>query len=368
MGRKKTVGLIKRGEIWYIQKTVLGVKLRESTGTSEAEVAELILARRIEEIRQLVKFGVRREFTFREAAIRYMEENMHLSSISNIASYIEKLDPFIGHMPLNKIHGGTLKPFIDFRKKEGVKNHTINQPLVVVRTVLNLAARLWRDENGNTWLNTSPLIQLLQKSDARKPYPLSWDEQRLLFKELPDHLSKMCLFKVNTGTRESDVCGLRWDFEIDVPELQTSVFLIPGDLVKNREDRLIVLNDYAKSVVDSVRGQNADYVFSYKGKPVKTINNSGWKNARDRVGLKGLARVHDLKHTFGRRLRAAGVSMETIKVLLGHKNGDITAHYSSPEILELLTAANKICFSEVHKSHPMTLLKRKPPTVRAVSG
>jgi integrase len=368
MQRKKTTGLIKRGEIWYLHKSVLGYRIRESSGTHEKSEAELILARRIEEVRQLVKFGVRREFTFREAAIRYMEENMHLSSIANIGSYIAKLDPFIGHLPLNKIHGGTLKPFIDFRKKEGVKNHTINQPLVVVRTVLNLAARLWRDESGNTWLNTSPLIQLLPKSDARKPYPLSWDEQRLLFKELPDHLAKMCLFKINTGTREGDVCGLRWDFEIDVPELETSVFLIPGDLVKNREDRLIVLNEYAKSVVDSVRGENTDYVFSYKGKPVKTINNSAWKRARDKAGLKGLARVHDLKHTCGRRLRAAGVSMETIKVLLGHKNGDITAHYSSPEILELLTAANKICFSERHKSRPLTLLKRKEPTVRAVSS
>ena len=368
MARKKTVGLIKRGEIWYLQKTVLGIKLRESTGTGEAEVAELILARRVEEIRQLVKFGARREFTFREAAIRYMEENMHLSSIANIASYIEKLDPFIGHLPINQIHSGTLKPFIDSRKKEGVKNHTINQPLVVARTVLNLASRLWRDEGGNTWLSTAPLIRLLKKSDARKPYPLSWDEQRNLFKELPDHLAQMCLFKVNTGTREGDVCGLQWDFEIDVPELETSVFLIPGDQVKNREDRLIVLNEYAKSVVDSVRGQNADYVFSYKGKPVKTINNSGWKRARDKAGLKGLVRVHDLKHTCGRRLRAAGVPMETIKVLLGHKSNDITAHYSSPEILELLTAANKICFSEVHKTHPMTLLKRKAPKIRAVSS
>ena len=43
-------------------------------------------------------------------------------------------------------------------------------------------------------------------------------------------------------------------------------------------------------------------------------------------------RLHDLKHTFGRRLRAAGVSLETRKVLLGHRNGDITTHYSAPEL------------------------------------
>ncbi len=54
-------------------------------------------------------------------------------------------------------------------------------------------------------------------------------------------------------------------------------------------------------------------------------------------------RVHDLKHTFGRRLRAAGVPLETRKVLLGHRNGDITTHYSAPELEELLEAANKVC-------------------------
>ena len=52
---------------------------------------------------------------------------------------------------------------------------------------------------------------------------------------------------------------------------------------------------------------------------------------------------HNLKHIFGRRLRAANVSLETRKVLLGHRNGDITTHYSAPELEELLVAVNKVC-------------------------
>ena len=54
-----------------------------------------------------------------------------------------------------------------------------------------------------------------------------------------------------------------------------------------------------------------------------------------------------LKHTFGRRLRAAGVPLETRKVLLGHKSGDITTHYSAPEIAELLEAANRVAETRV---------------------
>ena len=130
-----------------------------------------------------------------------------------------------------------------------------------------------------------------------------------------------------------------------MPELDTSVFIVPGELVKNREDRLIVLNRVAKSVVEKVRGIHPEYVFTYRGHPVKSINNSAWKRAREKTGLMPV-RVHDLKHAFGRRLRVAGVPLETSKALLGHRNGDITSHYSAPEMEELLEAANKMCEKE----------------------
>jgi integrase len=54
-------------------------------------------------------------------------------------------------------------------------------------------------------------------------------------------------------------------------------------------------------------------------------------------------RVHDLKHTFGRRLRAAGVSFEDRQDLLGHRSGRITTHYSAAELTNLIEAANKVC-------------------------
>ena len=66
----------------------------------------------------------------------------------------------------------------------------------------------------------------------------------------------MSLFAVNTGCRAGEICKLRWDWEVQVPELNTSVFIIPGEDVKNGDERLVVLNKVAKSVVDSVRGHH----------------------------------------------------------------------------------------------------------------
>ena len=55
-------------------------------------------------------------------------------------------------------------------------------------------------------------------------------------------------------------------------------------------------------------------------------------------------------------MRAAGVTLETLKVLLGHTNGDITTHYSGAELNELILAAEKVYYSGV--SMPtLTLLR-----------
>ena len=55
-----------------------------------------------------------------------------------------------------------------------------------------------------------------------------------------------------------------------------------------------------------------------------------------------------MKHTLGRRLGAASVPLETRRVLLGHKNGGITSHYSVPEIRELIEALERVCVENAH--------------------
>lgn len=131
---------------------------------------------------------------------------------------------------------------------------------------------------------SAPKIKLLPEHDKRPPYSLSWEQQACFFKELALHLMRMALFAVNTGCRDGEICGLRWEWEFSVPELATSVFIIPGAYVKNGEDRLVVLNDVARSVIEEVRGEHPEYVFVYRGKPIQRMLNSGWKGARRRSG------------------------------------------------------------------------------------
>lgn len=388
MGTQKMSGLIKRNGVWHIDKKFRGTRICESTGTSEVGKAQEHLARRIEQIRVAQIFGVRPDRRFRVAATKYLEENQHKRSKDDDAMHMEMLDPFIGDLFLRQVHIDSLRPFINKRRADGVKTTTINLSLAAVRRIVNLAATEWRDEQGMTWLEHAPKIKLLPVRDKRLPYPVSREEQAALFQEFPDYLARMSLFKVNSGTREQEVCGLKWTDEVQVPELDTSVFIVQGDKVKNEEDRLIVLNRVARSVIDSVRGQHPVYVFvrfpkPRKAKPgcepipvepvpVKGMNEGAWKKGRSRAadrwenetkqpapeGFRKV-RVHDLKHTFGRRLRAAGVSFEDRQDLLGHKSGRITTHYSAAELSNLIAAAERVCDENSRKSPAITLLRRR---------
>lgn len=311
------------------------------------------------------------------------------ASVNSTVTFPIAFPTLVQSVPLTHIDDEALKPFIQSRqrgytlpngkKRTPASNRTINIALQRVTRVLNVCCRKWRDEQKRPWLDAVPILTMMDERKTKRPeYPLSWDEQRILLKELPPHLERMALFKVNVGLREQEVCKLSWEWEVRVPELNTSVFIIPPEFggrseksgVKNREDRIVILNDVAKSVIDGQRGLHKTLVFPYEGRALHRMNDTAWRSARKRAAKKwaeefgsnphpgfGRVRVHDLKHTFGRRLRAANISHEDRQVLLGHKSGNVTTHYSGAELAALIDAANRI--SQTKTSTPvLTILRR----------
>ncbi len=150
----------------------------------------------MEERRQALIYGVRPRRTFEQAAAKFVQGNQQKRSLSSDIGRLKLLMPWIGEVGIDKLHIGTLQPWIEARKKQGVAVGTINHGLKVVRRILNLAATEWVDEYGLTWLAMAPKIKLLPDTNKRPPYPLSWQEQDKLFKELPAHLAQMAMFAV----------------------------------------------------------------------------------------------------------------------------------------------------------------------------
>ncbi len=432
-------GLRLRNGIWHIDKRMKEAedgRLRESTGETDLDAAIEYFGTRINEIKRAKRYGERPDRSMYQAAQKHLEVKQHKRSILDDVAHLDMLLEYVGDMPIRKINNDTLRPFVTARKVSGVKNSTINRALEVVRSILNQASREWRDGNGLTWLAQAPLIKMLDKNEDERPaYPLHMNEQAALFSCLSQHLAEMAEFKVNTGLREQEVCKLSWDWEQAIPDLNTSIFVIPSRLVKNKLSRVAILNDRAKEIIERNRGKHRTNVFSLNSRPIKGMNNTGWRYGRIRAAIKLIkeetdvvwmeehiqksrnhylvavkawrgdwepivacysikaheedrklsgrkplsrsrrnasdtrhavrykaylrlidlffpkysefarVRVHDIKHTVGRRLRAAGVHRETRSVLLGHKTRDVTTHYSAAEFNELIDAAQKLCKS-----------------------
>lgn len=117
----------------------------------------------------------------------------------------------------------------------------------------------------------------------------------------------------------------------------------------------LVLNDLAWSIVEECRGQHEDDVLVWRRervknfddepkmecRPVHTMNHTAFQNAR-RAAKLDKVHVHDLRRTFGQRLRDAGVAEEDRALLPGHALQRMPQHYASATIARLLEAANKV--------------------------
>ena len=327
----------------YFAKTHRGYRLRESTGTDDVAEAERRLRERLNAIDQIEVYGLRPAWTFKQALVKFYTD--HADSAVQYAPHLDSMIPFVGDMPLKSICLDTLRPWIEHRKSQGIRKadgvsaRTINFGIQGVTRLLRLATFYWR-HNGQSWLDTAPIIPM-EKGPKLDPYPLSWDQQDRLFARLPERHRDMCLFKVNTGCREEKVKYLRWEWEKDLGIGET-VFVVPK--AKNGKPHYVVLNSIARMIVEKYRGKHEHFVF---GKPMSDMSNPTWQRAwKAEIGVHKKdgyrCGVHNLKHTFGKRLRDAGVGERDVEDLLHHMPKTITRHYSQPELRKLRECVERV--------------------------
>lgn len=116
--------------------------------------------------------GAQRVRSFREAATKFLQENTHKRSLERDARALAGLDPYIGALPLRRVHHETVQTYVRARLQAGISPGTVNRDLAVVRRILNLSARLWRDQSDRPWLTTAPLIQMQASSAQASALPL----------------------------------------------------------------------------------------------------------------------------------------------------------------------------------------------------
>jgi len=123
-----------------------------------------------------------------------------------------------------------------------------------------------------------PSLFTLLEGDA-KPYVLTWDEQERFLSAIGKRwLRDAVILGVNCGAREGELCALRWDWAVERGDRM--LFVLPGSLCKNGQERVLVPNRAAQSVLCERRLLGTPTVLAYaNGKPIMRINGDTWGEA-----------------------------------------------------------------------------------------
>lgn len=139
-----------------------------------------------------------------------------------------------------------------------------------------------------------------------------------------------------TGLRLGELLALRWrDVDFDRAVLTISRAMSAGVETSTKSGRVrrVPLPAQASSALQRLlqRGDftaPGEFVFVDRvGRPLNSVTvRKRYKQARDATGARPL-RFHDLRHTYGSLLAAAGVDLVTIKETMGHSALSTTGRY-----------------------------------------
>jgi integrase len=345
--RRDTAGL----ETWYGQwrvgaklvKRRLGPKRRagERTGLTKAQ-AERELRRLID---AEVAIAARSRLDVGEAGERYLA---HLRAMgrkrSTLMDYESTLRvhlaPFFGATPLHRIEPRDVERFIAAKAREGRATKSVLNYLGLLHSIFAHGQR-------RGWCTQNPCKQIdkprKRSGDAEIRF-LDETQLEALLREVPDdHLGAvervLYLTAAMTGLRQGELLGLRWrDVDWLAGRVRVRQSFVRGEFgtpKSQRSSRSVPLADRVSAALDdhhrrSLYGRDEDLVFAHPhlGRPLdRSKLLKRFKAAAGRAGLRDV-RFHDLRHTFGTRIAAAGVPMRTLQEWMGHRDFKTTLIYA----------------------------------------
>lgn len=318
------MGLVKRGDVWWMSFTYQGKQVRKSTGTGDRRLADAILAKvKVQIVEgQYFERAAAESHTFKELMDRYEKEHVARKlRHRGLKGYMKNLRAFFGERTLADVTPKDIVAYKNKRYEDGMAPATINRELANLKKAFNLAMREWE------WCHQNPVSRVsMEKENNKRDRWLTEEEESRLLGSCRPWLRDLVLFALHTGMRMGEILELTWR-GVDFTRRTVTVFRS-----KNGERRTIPVNETVLQVLkekSKVRSLNSDRVFCSK---IFTPLESGHLRRAFRLAL-SKAKIeefhfHDLRHTFATRLVQAGIDLYKVQQLLGHKSPIMTQRYA----------------------------------------
>lgn len=152
-----------------------------------------------------------------------------------------------------------------------------------------------------------------------------------LHAELPKHQQHMAAFALATGLRQSNVLQLTWD-KVD---LDKELVWVEAGMAKSKKAIGVPLSIEAINVLKTVKGEHAEFCFTYNGKTVSEIK-TAFIAACIRAGVgrvDGKGRYtgftwHGFRHTFATWHALNGTPAEVLQELGAWKDARMVRNYT----------------------------------------
>jgi len=250
------------------------------------------------------------------------------------------LAPFFGDQALNRIGRQEVKAFIAAKARKG-------RALKSILNYLGLLHSIFAHAEREGWASSNP-CKLVDKPTASEADPdihyLDGPELNALMRatlDTPLRLTDRMLYltAAMTGMRQGELLALRWrDIDWSAGRVRVRRNYVRGEFgtpKSKRSSRAVPLADRLAGELErhfqrsSFRGDD-DLVFWHPvvGGPLERSRLlKRYKAALRRAGVREV-RFHDLRHTFGTRMAAAGVPLRTLQEWMGHRDFKTTLVYA----------------------------------------
>ena len=218
--------------------------------------------------------------------------------------------------------------------KHKVSPATVNKEVSTLKRMYNLAIREDLATKNPCWK-----VERLPENNERKRI-LSQEELDRLLSELPQHAQDIVHSAYFTGMRAGEIYKLTWNKVI----LAEGYLQLEAEDTKTKEPRRIYFNDVlleSMTRLNKVRYIPHDYVFTYKGKPIKSIKTC-LRNACQEAKIEDFRFHHDLHHTYNTMMRKAGVQKSVIMKMTGHKTSAMFDRYNTVDEEDAKEALKKL--------------------------